>query len=199
MNFGRKYNRITGRDGFGGHAEFFAHIAFIIFLMGCVIVGPGAFFDNFGLFFILAVVWFMGGFMIPVLIVGWMGELPSFILLMAGAVVMVGVFKEYYADPYMEKVYCNQPQIDIVNLAFAQEAYFTDHKKYIVTGDGSNLDKENFEKSPDVTIKLSGGVVKTPDGPVEYFVAHASHKGCDMDDDGKPDIFVWDSSKGGLQ
>ena len=125
---------------------------------------------------------------------------PIFYVIQLLVIIILGAVSFQQCGELKKRKYCSAAKSDLANLAVAQEAYFVDHKKFVVKGDGSNLSKGGFKKSPDVTIKLSsGGVVKTPDGAVEYFIAHASHKGCDIDDDGKPDIFVWHSAKGGLQ
>ena len=196
---GSEYNRITCRDGFGGHAEFFAHIAFLMFLMCCVIVGPGAFVKNFGLFLILTLVWFLGGFIIIALVVDWindllgMGEFPGNIILFAGAMVMVGVYQDFSSNS-MEAQFCDQAKTATENIAKAQATHFKGSNKY--AKNISQLQNSLIKENPKVDIQIPQKVtIEFIVSDNKSFILKASHSSCDKDDDGKPDVFIWDSSR----
>ncbi|VAX25999.1 hypothetical protein MNBD_NITROSPINAE02-1660 [hydrothermal vent metagenome] len=88
-----------------------------------------------------------------------------------------------------DSVFCKEVTGDIANLAIANESYFAENDKYIVSGDGGDLPM--WKPSPGVKIKL-GGEAATK------FTMLASHPEC-VDANNKEIVYLWDSSQGGLQ
>lgn len=82
---------------------------------------------------------------------------------------------------------CNQVKIALRKLADAENEYFTGHKTFTT---GLNL--LNFEQNPQVDIMILRGNEQS-------FSAAGSHMSCDKNKDGTSAVFMWDSTKGGLQ
>ena len=93
-----------------------------------------------------------------------------------------------------DRVNCLAAQGGLEEVAAAEMAYFTKHKTfYKDIGSLPGFEYESYlSYYPDTSIKI----VKADK---ESFVTKAFHPGCDVDEDGSPDEFVWDSAKGGLQ
>lgn len=87
---------------------------------------------------------------------------------------------------YTAQKHCDQARTALGELAEAEQKYFSGHKTYNIGLDALNL-------TPDPNIQIS--VSKADE---HSFVASASHRLCNRKD-GAPEIFVWDSSRGGLQ
>jgi len=88
--------------------------------------------------------------------------------------------------------YCSAAKSDLSNYQIAQWAYFTDHNMYTTATSGDGI--PGFRPTQNVTLAHAPGS-PTKDG----FTVTAWHSGCDDDGDGKPDVFTFDDTKGGLQ
>ena len=82
---------------------------------------------------------------------------------------------------------CNQPKIALTKLADAENNYFVEHKTFT-----KDLQHLNLSLKPEVYIYVAIADEKS-------FIATSSHESCDKDNDGKPDVLMWDSARGGLQ
>lgn len=82
---------------------------------------------------------------------------------------------------------CNQAKTALKQLATAEEQYYAEHKTY--TDDIGSL---NLKRNSQVYLVLLRG-------DRESFMAAASHYGCDAGARGAPQVFYWDSARGGLQ
>lgn len=82
---------------------------------------------------------------------------------------------------------CNQVRTAMTKLADAENKYFSEHKTFT-----NELQLLRLTLKPEVNISIF-----KPDE--QSFIATASHKLCDKDNDGKPDVLMWDSARGGLQ
>jgi len=82
---------------------------------------------------------------------------------------------------------CNQAKTALRKLADAENKYFSGHKAFT-----AELSLLNPAPNPDVSIKIMKG-------DEQSFTAAASHRLCDKDKNGTPDVFMWDSAKDGLQ
>lgn len=87
---------------------------------------------------------------------------------------------------YTAQKHCDQARTALEELAEAEARYFAAHKTYRL-----GLDALNLASDPNIQISVS-----TADE--HSFVASASHRLCNKKD-GAPKVFVWDSSRGGLQ
>ena len=82
---------------------------------------------------------------------------------------------------------CNRARTALMKLADAENNYFAEHKTFT-----KDLQLLRLTLKPEVNISI----FKADE---QSFIAAASHKLCDKDNDGKPDAFMWDSARGGLQ
>jgi len=82
---------------------------------------------------------------------------------------------------------CNQAKTALRKLADAENEYYAKHKTFTV-----ELYLLTQTQNPEVHIILLTGDERS-------FIAVASHRLCDKDNKGTPDVFMWDSAKGGLQ
>jgi hypothetical protein len=82
---------------------------------------------------------------------------------------------------------CNQAKIALRNFANAENEYFTQHKAYT-----TELPLLDLKQNPEVYI-----MVLRSNG--QSFAAAASHQACVTNKDGMPEVFMWDSARGGLQ
>lgn len=82
---------------------------------------------------------------------------------------------------------CNQPKIALRKLADAENNYFAEHKTFT-----KDLRLLSLSLKPEVYVYVAIADEKA-------FIATSSHESCDKDNDGKPDILIWDSARGGLQ
>lgn len=71
--------------------------------------------------------------------------------------------------------------------AVAENKYFSEHKTFT-----TSLNFLNPMQNPEVSLTI----LKADE---QSFVAAASHRLFDNDKNGTPDVFMWDSAKGGLQ
>jgi hypothetical protein len=86
---------------------------------------------------------------------------------------------------FVSRKHCDQARKALSALAEAEEKYRAEHKTYT-----ARLDILNLTTSPNVQIDLTKADEKS-------FTASASHRTCNKE--GSPEIFIWDSSRGGLQ
>lgn len=82
---------------------------------------------------------------------------------------------------------CNQVRTALTKLADTENKYFSEHKTFT-----NELHVLRLTLKPEVNISI----FKADE---QSFIATASHKLCDKDNDGKPDVLMWDSARGGLQ
>ena len=82
---------------------------------------------------------------------------------------------------------CKQAKTALRHLAEAEDQYFAEHKTYITT-----LNVLKLTLNPDVQIRI----IKADE---QAFAASASHRLCIKEKDGAPEVYMWDSSHGGLQ
>jgi hypothetical protein len=104
-------------------------------------------------------------------------------IMLAGVFLAAAMIIPHYNDQKP----CNQPKIALKKLADAEYHYFSEHKAF--TPELSLLD---LPSNPDISIRM----IK---GDKQSFIAAASHRLCDKDKSGTPDVFMWDSARGGLQ
>ncbi len=104
-------------------------------------------------------------------------------------IVIAGVFitAAIIIPNYNDQKPCNQPKIALRNLADAENKYFSEHKTFT-----AELHLLNLTLNPDIYIML----IK---GDEQSFIASSFHRLCDKDDKGTPEVFMWDSARGGLQ
>jgi hypothetical protein len=88
---------------------------------------------------------------------------------------------------YVAQKPCNQPRVALIKLADAENKYFAEHKTFT-----NEFQLLLLTLKPEVNISI----VKSDE---QSFIATASHRLCDKDNDGKPDVLMWDSARGGLQ
>ncbi len=81
---------------------------------------------------------------------------------------------------------CNQAKIALRKLADAENKYFSEHKAFT-----TELYLLNLTPNPDIYIMI----IK---GDEQSFIAAASHRLCSKDKNETPNVFMWDSAKGGL-
>lgn len=82
---------------------------------------------------------------------------------------------------------CNQPKIALRKLADAENEYFSGHKTFT-----TQLNSLNLKQNPEVYIMIFKADEKS-------FIAIATHDLCSKGKDGIPDVFMWNSARGGLQ
>jgi hypothetical protein len=104
-------------------------------------------------------------------------------------IVIAGVFitAAIIIPNYNAQKPCNQPKIALRKIADAENKYFSENKTFT-----TQLQLLNLTPNPDIYIMITGG-------DEQSFMALASHRLCDTDDQGTPEVFVWDSARGGLQ
>ena len=88
---------------------------------------------------------------------------------------------------YSDQKPCNQAKIALKNFAQAENEYFSKHKAYT-----TELTLLDLKQNPEVYIMVLRG-------DEQSFAAAASHQACDTNKDGTPEVFMWDSARGGLQ
>lgn len=88
---------------------------------------------------------------------------------------------------YAAQKHCDQAKTALTELAQAENKYFAEHKAYTPA---LNL----LSLAPDPNIQIS---VSKADA--QSFTASASHSLCTKKKDGAPEVFTWESSRGGLQ
>lgn len=104
-------------------------------------------------------------------------------IMLAGVCLATAIIIPHYNDQKP----CNQPKIALRKLADAENKYFSEHKAFT-----PELSLLNLPPNPDIYIMI----IK---GDEQSFIAAASHRLCDKDKRGTPDVFTWDSARGGLQ
>lgn len=82
---------------------------------------------------------------------------------------------------------CNQARAAMTKLADAENKYFSEHKTFT-----NELQLLRLTLKPEINISI----FKADE---QSFIAAASHRLCDKDNDGEPDVLMWDSARGGLQ
>lgn len=82
---------------------------------------------------------------------------------------------------------CNQPKMALRKLADAENKFFSEHRTFT-----TQLQSLNMTPNPDVYIMITRKNEQS-------FMALASHRLCATGDQGTPEVFVWDSARGGLQ
>ncbi|HBG91932.1 MAG: hypothetical protein A2X54_10000 [Nitrospirae bacterium GWF2_44_13] len=111
------------------------------------------------------------------------GPRTDLLIVIAGA----GITAAVIIPQFEAQKPCNQARTALMKLADAENTYFAEHKTYT-----KDLQLLRLSLKPEVNISI----VKS-DG--QSFIATASHRLCDKDNDGKPDVLMWDSAKGGPQ
>jgi hypothetical protein len=82
---------------------------------------------------------------------------------------------------------CNQVKTALKKFADAENEYFSKHKAY-----ATELPLLDLKQNPEVYIMVLRG-------DEQSFAAAASHQACVTNKDGTPEVFMWDSARGGLQ
>lgn len=85
---------------------------------------------------------------------------------------------------YVAQKHCDQARAALTELAEAEAKYFAGHKTYTTA-----LNLLNLMPKPNIQVSVSKA-------DAQSFSAVASHSLCTKD--GTPQIFIWDSSQGGL-
>jgi len=88
---------------------------------------------------------------------------------------------------YNAQTTCNEVKITLARLAEAENKYFSEHKTFT-----AELNLLDLKRDPEVSIMI-------PRANQQSFIAAASHRLCRMDKSGTPNVFIWDSAKGGLE
>ena len=111
------------------------------------------------------------------------GPRTDLLIVIAGAFITAALI----IPNYTAQKPCNQPKIALRKLADAENEYFSGHKTFT-----AQLNSLSLKQNTEVYIMIFKADEKS-------FIATASHSLCDKDNDGKPDAFMWDSARGGLQ
>ena len=82
---------------------------------------------------------------------------------------------------------CNQVRTALTKISDDENKYFSEHKTFT-----NEFQLLRLTLKPEVNISI----IKADE---QSFIATASHRLCDKDNDGKPDVLMWDSVRGGLQ
>ncbi len=103
-------------------------------------------------------------------------------------IVLAGVFiaAAIVLPKYAAQKHCDEAKMALRELAQAEVQYFAAHKTY-------TADLAPLKLAPDPNIQV--GVTRADE---RSFSATASHRLCSKKDD-SPELFVWDSSRGGMQ
>ena len=88
---------------------------------------------------------------------------------------------------YNAQTPCNKVKITLARLAEAENKYFSGHKTFT-----TELNLLDLKQNPEVSITISKANQQS-------FIAAASHRLCSKDENGTPNVFIWDSAKGGLE
>lgn len=88
---------------------------------------------------------------------------------------------------YAAQKHCDLAKSSLRELAEAEGKYFAGHGTYT-----DRLNSLSLTQDPNIQIR-----VNKADG--QSFIAAASHNACINENDRMPVVFVWDSSRGGLQ
>jgi Tfp pilus assembly protein PilE len=112
---------------------------------------------------------------------GGQGNTDLMIVIAGAAITAAIVLPNYNAQKP-----CNQAKAALRNLADAEYEYFANHKAFT-----TDLNSLNLTQKPDVYIMI----IK---GDEQSFTATASHRLCKKDKDGTPEVYMWDSARGGL-
>jgi len=107
-------------------------------------------------------------------------------------------------DRYRETVTgCKKVKSDLANYAIYAEVYFTENNSYTTAVEGDGI--LGFHPSPGGEIlgfRRSSEVhmAHAPGSPTtEGYTVTGAHLYCDENNDGRPDVFTWDSTNGGMQ
>ena len=111
------------------------------------------------------------------------GTNTDVMIMIAGAGIAAAVLIPQYEDHKP----CGQAKAALRKLADVEKEYFLGHNAY-------TADFKLLEFTPPSKL-----IVAITRADKESFAATASHPACDDDNDGKPDIAVWNSAEGGLQ
>jgi hypothetical protein len=82
---------------------------------------------------------------------------------------------------------CSQARSALARLAEAEKEYFAGHKTFT-----TDLNRLNLEPTSHIYLLILRG-------DSQSFLAAASHYACEKDTKGTPNVFMWDSARGGLQ
>jgi hypothetical protein len=88
---------------------------------------------------------------------------------------------------YVNKKHCDQAKTALAELAGAEEKYRAEHKTYTAV-----LSLLNLSSNPNIQLEVNKADEKS-------FAASSSHGLCNKEKGGTPEIFIWDSSRKGLQ
>ncbi|MBI1810986.1 MAG: hypothetical protein HY035_08130 [Nitrospirae bacterium] len=111
------------------------------------------------------------------------GPRTDLLIVIAGA----GITAALIIPNYTAQKPCNQVRTALTKISDAENTYFAEHKTFT-----KDLHLLRLSLKPEVDIS----VIKADE---QSFIATASHRLCDKDNDGIPDAFMWDSARGGLQ
>lgn len=87
---------------------------------------------------------------------------------------------------YVNKKHCDQAKMALAELAEAEEKYRAEHKIYTAT-----INLLNLSSNPNIQLE----VTKADE---QSFAASSSHRLCNKEKGETPEIFIWDSSRGGF-
>lgn len=111
------------------------------------------------------------------------GGNTDFMIMLAGA----GIAAAIIIPKYAAQKPCIQAKTALIKIADAENKYFSEKKTF--TRELSRLNLE-FKIQADILII---------EADEKHFVAISSHRLCDKDKNNQPDVFIWNSAKGGLQ
>jgi len=114
------------------------------------------------------------------------------VALLWGSAIFLVTITRFYGCCAPSHRACINVKSELASYAFAQEEYFTEHDAYAPSH--MVLAPKYYKPDPQITIKHSPGSPSK-----DYFTVTGTYSRCDWDQDGKPDIFTWDSANGGLQ
>ena len=104
-------------------------------------------------------------------------------IVIAGLAITAAIIVPYYNAQKP----CEQAKMALSKIADAEKKYFSKHKVY-----ATELSFLDLAQNPEVNIMI-------PKADERSFIAAASHRSCNSDKNGTPNVFIWDSAKGGLQ
>ena len=110
------------------------------------------------------------------------GNTPLIIVIAGLVIATVIIFPQYQA-----RKPCAQAIMALTKLADAENKYFAAHKTF-----APELQALDLKQNPDIYLMILKADEKS-------FMAAASPKECEKEKSGNPDVFTWDSAKGGLQ
>lgn len=111
------------------------------------------------------------------------GGNTDFLIMIAG----IGITAAIIIPKYAAQKPCIQAKTALIKIADAENKYFSEKKTFTKEMSRLNL---GINTEADIIII---------EADEKHFVAISSNRLCDKDKNNQPDVFIWNSAKGGLQ